>query len=153
MWFPIPYGTISSTRFESGARPDFPDSASQNTLKLVIGAIWLLWLLEYNLSLGVIVGIIALAGLDAETGAIMLLYLDIAHDKQKAAGRLRTRQDLEEAVTYLRQKGIAVANTPAATSISVAEHTFGLMLGMEFADRESSTAAAKSAWKWARLRP
>jgi len=47
---------------------------------LLIGPIWLLYLLDYNLSVGVFVGIIALAGLDAETGAIMqLLYLDIAH--------------------------------------------------------------------------
>ena len=52
----------------------------------LIGAIWLLYLLDYNLSVGVFVGIIALAGLDAETGAIMLLYLDIAHDERKAAG-------------------------------------------------------------------
>ncbi len=65
-----------------------------------IGAIWLLYLLDYNLSLGVVVGIIALAGLDAETGAIMLLYLDIAFDEQKAGGRLSTRADLEEAVTH-----------------------------------------------------
>ncbi len=66
----------------------------------LIGAIWLLYWLGYNLSLGVIVGIIALAGLDAETGAIMLLYLDLAHDERQAQGRLRTRQDLEEAVTH-----------------------------------------------------
>ena len=52
----------------------------------LIGAIWLLYLLDYNLSVGVFVGIIALAGLDAETGAIMLLYLDIAHDERKAQG-------------------------------------------------------------------
>ena len=66
----------------------------------LIGAIWLLWFLDYNLSLGVIVGIIALAGLDAETGAIMLLYLDMAYDEKKAAGRLRTREDLKDAVTH-----------------------------------------------------
>jgi Cu(I)/Ag(I) efflux system membrane protein CusA/SilA len=66
----------------------------------LIGAVWLLYLLNYNISLGVIVGLIALAGLDAETGAIMLLYLDIAHDERQAAGRLRTREDLEEAVSH-----------------------------------------------------
>ncbi len=65
----------------------------------LIGAVWLLYWLGYNLSLGVVVGIIALAGLDAETGAIMLLYLDLAHDERQAAGRLRTREDLKEAVT------------------------------------------------------
>jgi copper/silver efflux system protein len=66
----------------------------------LIGAIWLLYILDYNLSLGVVVGIIALAGLDAETGAIMLLYLDLAHDERQTAGRLNTRADLEESVTH-----------------------------------------------------
>jgi Cu(I)/Ag(I) efflux system membrane protein CusA/SilA len=66
----------------------------------LIGAIWLLWWLDYNMSIGVIVGIIALAGLDAETGAIMLLYLDISHDEAKAAGRLTTYDDLKEAVMH-----------------------------------------------------
>jgi Cu(I)/Ag(I) efflux system membrane protein CusA/SilA len=66
----------------------------------LIGAIWLLYILDYNLSLGVVVGIIALAGLDAETGAIMLLYLDLAHDERRDAGRLRTRADLEDSVTH-----------------------------------------------------
>lgn len=66
----------------------------------LVGAIWLLYFLGYNLSVGVIVGIIALAGLDAETGAIMLLYLDLSHDERKAAGLLRTREDLVEAVTH-----------------------------------------------------
>jgi Cu(I)/Ag(I) efflux system membrane protein CusA/SilA len=66
----------------------------------LIGAIWLLWLLDYNMSVGVIVGLIALAGLDAETGAIMLLYLDISHDEAQAAGRLNTYADLKEAVEH-----------------------------------------------------
>jgi Cu(I)/Ag(I) efflux system membrane protein CusA/SilA len=44
------------------------------------------------------VGVIALAGLDAETGVVMLLYLDIAHDKWKKEGRLRTTQDLKDAI-------------------------------------------------------
>jgi Cu(I)/Ag(I) efflux system membrane protein CusA/SilA len=64
----------------------------------LIGAIWLIYYLDYNFSVGVIVGIIALAGLDAETGAIMLLYLDIAHDRRKAEGRLNTYQDLKDSV-------------------------------------------------------
>jgi Cu(I)/Ag(I) efflux system membrane protein CusA/SilA len=66
----------------------------------LIGAIWLLYLLDYNLSVGVFVGIIALAGLDAETGAIMLLYLDIAHDERKAQGKLNTYEDLKDAVMH-----------------------------------------------------
>jgi Cu(I)/Ag(I) efflux system membrane protein CusA/SilA len=66
----------------------------------LIGAIWLLYLLDYNMSVGVIVGLIALAGLDAETGAIMLLYLDLSYDERKAQGRLGTYEDLKDAVMH-----------------------------------------------------
>ncbi len=65
----------------------------------MIGAIWLVYLLGYNLSVAVWVGIIALAGVDAETGVIMLLYLDQAYDKWRKEGRLRTIADLREAIT------------------------------------------------------
>ena len=54
----------------------------------LVGAFWFLYLLNYNLSVAVWVGLIALAGLDAETGVVMLLYLDHACDKFQAAGRL-----------------------------------------------------------------
>jgi Cu(I)/Ag(I) efflux system membrane protein CusA/SilA len=64
----------------------------------LIGAFWLLWLLGYNLSIGVWVGLIALAGLDAQTGVVMLLYLSLAHREREAAGRLRGEADLEEAI-------------------------------------------------------
>jgi Cu(I)/Ag(I) efflux system membrane protein CusA/SilA len=64
----------------------------------VVGAVWLLWLLGYNLSIAVWVGIIALAGLDAETGVVMLLYLTLAHRAHEAAGRMRNLADLEEAI-------------------------------------------------------
>jgi len=64
----------------------------------LIGAFWLLWLLGYNLSIGVGVGLIALAGLDAQTGVVMLLYLTLAYRKRAAEGRLRSAGDLEEAI-------------------------------------------------------
>jgi Cu(I)/Ag(I) efflux system membrane protein CusA/SilA len=64
----------------------------------LIGAIWLLWLLDYNMSVAVWVGLIALAGLDAETGVVMLLYLTLAHKKWQDEGRLQTRRDLSEAI-------------------------------------------------------
>jgi len=64
----------------------------------LVGAFWLLWLLHYNMSVAVWVGIIALAGVDAETGVVMLLYLDQAFDKAKAAGRMRGVDDLRAAV-------------------------------------------------------
>ncbi len=52
----------------------------------LIGAVWLLWLLDYNLSVAVWVGIIALAGLDAQTGVVMLLYLTLAHRAARGRG-------------------------------------------------------------------
>ena len=65
----------------------------------MIGAIWLVYLLGYNMSVAVWVGIIALAGVDAETGVIMLLYLDQAYEKWRSSGRMRSLQDLREAIT------------------------------------------------------
>jgi Cu(I)/Ag(I) efflux system membrane protein CusA/SilA len=64
----------------------------------LVGAFWFLYLLHYNLSVAVWVGLIALAGLDAETGVVMLLYLDHSWDRFMEAGRLRTPADLREAV-------------------------------------------------------
>ena len=64
----------------------------------LVGAFWLLYLLNYNLSVAVWVGLIALAGLDAETGVVMLLYLDHSCDRFQAEGRLRTKADLNAAV-------------------------------------------------------
>jgi Cu(I)/Ag(I) efflux system membrane protein CusA/SilA len=64
----------------------------------MIGAVWLLYLLGYNLSVAVWVGIIALAGVDAETGVIMLLYLEHAYEKWRAEGRMRSIADLHEAI-------------------------------------------------------
>jgi copper/silver efflux system protein len=64
----------------------------------LIGAFWLMYLLGYNMSIAVWVGIIALAGVSAETGVVMLLYLDGAYNEAVAASRLNTRRDLAAAV-------------------------------------------------------
>ena len=64
----------------------------------LIGAIWLIYLLDYNMSVAVWVGLIALAGLDAETGVVMLLYLTLSHRRWTAEGRLHTFSDLREAI-------------------------------------------------------
>ena len=64
----------------------------------LVGAFWFLYLLHYNLSMAVWVGIIALAGLDAETGVVMLLYLDHAWEKFRDAGRMNSLADLNAAV-------------------------------------------------------
>ncbi len=79
-----------------------------------IGAIWLLYLLGYNLSIGVWVGLIALMGVDAETGVFMLLYLDIAYHRAEQAGRLGSLRELrsailEGAVKRIRPKFMTVA--------------------------------------------
>jgi Cu(I)/Ag(I) efflux system membrane protein CusA/SilA len=64
----------------------------------LVGAIWYLALLEYNMSIAVWVGILALAGTAAETSAAMLVYLDGACARKKAAGQLRSQQDLLDTV-------------------------------------------------------
>ena len=79
-----------------------------------IGAFWFLYALGYNLSIGVWVGLIALLGVDAETGVFMLLYLDLAYEQAKREGRLKSLSDLQEAIRYgavkrLRPKFMTVA--------------------------------------------
>jgi copper/silver efflux system protein len=64
----------------------------------LIGAFWLLALLGYHMSVAVWVGLIALAGIDAETGVVMLLYLDHAYEKFRREGRLRSIHDLRNAI-------------------------------------------------------
>ncbi len=79
-----------------------------------IGAIWLLWALGYNMSIGVWVGLIALMGVDAETGVFMLLYLDLAYERARREGRLKSLGDLQEAILHgavqrIRPKFMTVA--------------------------------------------
>ena len=64
----------------------------------LIGAFWLLWLLGYHMSVAVWVGLLALAGLDAETGVVMLLYLDHAWEKFRSEGRMKSIADLRAAI-------------------------------------------------------
>ncbi len=82
----------------------------------LVGAIWLLYLLDYNLSLAVWVGVIALAGLAAETGLVMLLYLDNSFERFQAEGRMRNADDLwhavhDGAVQRIRPKTMTVMTT------------------------------------------
>ena len=64
----------------------------------LVGGIWLLYILGYHMSIAVWVGMIALMGLDAETGVFMLLYLDIAYEDHVKAGKMKTKEDLTEAI-------------------------------------------------------
>jgi Cu(I)/Ag(I) efflux system membrane protein CusA/SilA len=63
-----------------------------------VGAIWLLYWLDYNMSIAVWVGLIALLGVDAETGVFMLLYLDLAYERARREGRINTLADLQQAI-------------------------------------------------------
>jgi Cu(I)/Ag(I) efflux system membrane protein CusA/SilA len=76
----------------------------------LIGAFWLLWALHYNLSVAVWVGLIALAGLDAETGIVMLLYLNLAWAAHRPRTRTQAREAIYEgAVKRIRPKLMTVA--------------------------------------------
>jgi len=66
----------------------------------LIGSFWLIYLLHYNLSVAVWIGLIALAGVSAETGVVMLLYLDLAYDEWKKKGALRNFNDLRDAIYH-----------------------------------------------------
>lgn len=79
-----------------------------------VGAIWFLYALDYNMSVAVWVGLIALLGVDAETGVFMLLYLDLAYNERRAHGLLQTRGQLHDAIMQgavkrLRPKFMTVA--------------------------------------------
>ena len=81
-----------------------------------IGAFWFLWLLGYNMSIAVWVGLIALLGVDAETGVFMLLYLDLAYEQARKEGRMKSLADLRQAVLAgavkrIRPKFMTVATT------------------------------------------
>jgi Cu(I)/Ag(I) efflux system membrane protein CusA/SilA len=80
----------------------------------LIGAVWLIWMLGYNVSIAVWVGMIALMGLDAETGVFMLLFLDLSYYDAVRQGKMRTREDLREAIIHgavkrIRPKAMTVA--------------------------------------------
>ena len=80
----------------------------------LVGAIWFLYFLHYNISIAVWVGMIALMGLDAETGVFMLLFLDLSYNDMVRQGRMKTYEDLKEAIVHgavkrIRPKMMTVA--------------------------------------------
>jgi len=82
----------------------------------MVGAVWFLYFAGFNISIAVWVGIIALLGVDAETGVVMLLYLDLAYEKALKAGKLKNLNDLKEsiydgAVKRIRPKLMTVMTT------------------------------------------
>ncbi len=95
----------------------------------LVGSIWLLWAMKFNLSTAVWVGLIALVGVAAETGIVMLMYLDEAYLRRLAAGAIRSKADiqdaaLEGAVQRVRPKLMTVAvNIIGMTPLLWAEGT------------------------------
>ncbi|HQS03548.1 MAG: CusA/CzcA family heavy metal efflux RND transporter [Halothiobacillus sp. 24-54-40] len=81
----------------------------------LVGGFWLLWAMNFELSIAVAVGFIALAGVAAEFGVVMLIYLDHAIDERRAQGRLNTRADLAEAI----MEGAVLRVRPKAMTVAV----------------------------------
>jgi len=130
-----------------------------------VGAVWFLYLLGYNMSIGVWVGLIALLGVDAETGVFMLLYLDLAYEKAKREGRLKTLIDLrmairEGAAKRIRPKFMTVATTmlglvpimwATGTGSDVMKHIAAPMVGgilTSFLMELMVYPAVYEIWKW-----
>jgi copper/silver efflux system protein len=84
----------------------------------LVGAFWALYLFDFNLSVAVWVGIIALAGLDAETGVVMLLYLDLAYEDRTKQGLMRNEIDLRDAIYHGAVKRVRPKAMTAAVIIA-----------------------------------
>lgn len=130
-----------------------------------VGAVWFLYLLGYNMSIGVWVGLIALLGVDAETGVFMLLYLDLAYEKARREGKLKTLDDLraairEGAAKRIRPKFMTVATTmlglipimwATGTGSDVMKHIAAPMVGgilTSFLMELMVYPAVYEIWKW-----
>jgi Cu(I)/Ag(I) efflux system membrane protein CusA/SilA len=81
----------------------------------LVGGFWLLWALNFEISIAVAVGFIALAGVAAEFGVVMLIYLDQAITRRREAGTLNTRADLAEAL----MEGAVLRVRPKAMTVAV----------------------------------
>jgi copper/silver efflux system protein len=130
-----------------------------------VGAVWFLHALGYNMSVGVWVGLIALLGVDAETGVFMLLYLDLAYLQACREGRLGSREELrqailEGAVKRLRPKVMTVATMflglipimlGSGTGSDVMKHIAAPMVGgifTSFLMELMVYPAVYEVWKW-----
>ena len=83
----------------------------------LVGSFWLLYLYGYNLSVAVWIGLIALAGVSAETGVVMLLYLDLAYDQWRREGKMRSAADLRDAIYHGAVKRVRPKAMTAAVII------------------------------------
>jgi Cu(I)/Ag(I) efflux system membrane protein CusA/SilA len=102
----------------------------------LVGAFWLLYALGYNLSIATWVGMIALMGLDAETGVFMLLFLDLSYEQAKREGRLNSLADLHEAIIHGAVKRIRPKlMTVAAASIGLMPIMWSMGTGADLMKR------------------
>ena len=101
----------------------------------LVGSFWFLYLLGYNISTAVWVGIIALAGLDAETGVVMLLFLDLSYNRWKDEGRLKTLSDLKDAIMHGAVKRLRPKLMTVATDFGLIFILFDTGIGSEVMKR------------------
>ena len=101
----------------------------------LVGSFWLLYLLNYNMSTASWVGIIALAGISAETGIVMFLFLELAYHKWKEEGRLRTEEDLKEAIVYGAAKRLRPKVMTVATNLGLIPILFSTGMGADVMQR------------------
>ncbi len=80
----------------------------------LVGSVWLLWLLDYRISTAVWVGVIALVGLAAQTGIVMIVYIDHAFERRKAAGKIR---DLDD-IVWAHMEGTVLRVRPKLMTVS-----------------------------------
>jgi len=101
----------------------------------LVGSFWLLYLLNYNMSTATWVGMIALGGISAETGIVMLLFLDLAYQKWKDEGRLKTEDDLREAVMHGAVKRLRPKIMTVATNLGLIPILFSAGAGADVMQR------------------
>jgi len=101
----------------------------------LVGSFWLLYLLNYNMSTASWVGIIALAGISAETGIVMFLFLELAYQKWKDEGRLKTEEDLKEAIMYGAVKRLRPKVMTVATNLGLIPILFSTGAGADVMQR------------------
>jgi Cu(I)/Ag(I) efflux system membrane protein CusA/SilA len=101
----------------------------------LVGSFWLLYLLRYNLSTAAWVGMIALAGISAETGMVMLLFLELAYQKWKDEGRMKTKADLREAILYGAAKRLRPKIMTVATNFGLIPILFSYGTGADVMKR------------------
>src|SRR5204863_5199867 len=80
----------------------------------LVGSVWLMWLLDYRISIAVWVGVIALVGLAAQTGIVMIVYIDNAYARRKRAGKIRDLND----IIWAHMEGTVMRVRPKLMTVS-----------------------------------